>query len=82
MNKGLQAALALFLAAGGVWLFADTIIWSREQSDLLKRAAVRETLIEVGQTEGCTARVSLEVWAEINRLEVYRWVVACEDARK
>jgi hypothetical protein len=82
MSSGPQMALTLFLSCAGLWLFADTLLLSLDRDEMARKAVVRETLIEVGHTEGCTAKVSLELWAEINRLEVYRRVVECEDARK
>jgi hypothetical protein len=82
MSSGLQMALTLFLSCAGLWLFADTLLLSLDRDEMARKAVMRETMIEVGQTEGCTAKVSLSAWSDLNRLGVYRWVVACEEARE
>ena len=68
-----------FLGSAGLWLFADALWSMGDEEARIKNSVLNSTLIEVGTYEGCTAKVSLSAWAELNRMAVYRWVVACED---
>jgi len=76
----LSAAIALFLTCGALWLFADTLWSIGDEEARIENSILNSTLIEVGTYDGCTAKVSLSAWAELNKMAVYRWVVACEDA--
>lgn len=84
MDKGfdyLSPIVGFFLGSAGLWFFADALWSIGEEEARIKRSILNSTMIEVGAYDGCTAKVSLSAWDELNRMAIYRWVVACEDAK-
>lgn len=82
MNQYLQMASAFSLVCVGIWFFGDTIIFGQEQQTLAVKNYVANKVIRVGPEGECGVNVPLETWEEMNRMQVYKWVVACEDSLK
>ncbi len=74
----LSPVIALFLACGGLWLFADTLWWVTDERASIERNVLAETEIQIGTQEPCSTTVHLTAWNEMNKLGIYRWVAECE----
>lgn len=75
-------ALSWALCCVGFWFFADTIVWSQEQRQLIEQSTLNNIVIRIGPPDQCGVNVNLSVWPDMNQLQVYRWVIACEEASK
>lgn len=79
MGKYIEPTLAVFLVCAGLWFFQDSISQTIIDAEAIKKGVIENTVLRVGTKEPCVTKVHLSVWDSINQLEVYRWVVACED---
>lgn len=80
-HPAIAPTVALFLTCASMWMFADTLWFLRADAALTEKRVREQTLIQIGTREPCVAEVSLEAWQALNRMGVYKWVVACENAR-
>ena len=80
MKPHLQLSLTAFLVCGAMWLFQDTLISVVLDEDHLRKTIIDSMSLTVGVHEKCQAEVHLSSWPELNQIQIYRWVVACEDA--
>lgn len=46
------------------------------------RTHVQDAIIHIGEpgVNNCSVDIDISVWDAMNKLGIYRWVVACEDA--
>jgi hypothetical protein len=71
----------LFMGAG--WFYKETIFQFMYNIEAIKQNTLDEVVLTVGDPKGeCSALVHLSTWDKMNQLQIYRWVVACEDAKK
>ncbi len=71
----------LFMGTG--WFYKETLFHFMYNIEAIKQNALDEVVLTVGDPSGeCTALVHLSTWDKMNQLQIYRWVVACEDAKK
>lgn len=83
MRPVTEAAIAALAVTGSLWLFQDTLTHFMVEKDLIEKNTLDDLVLTVGDTEPCKADVHYRVWDEMmNELDMYRWIIACEDARK
>lgn len=81
MREWITIATATFLTTGSIWLFQNALSGFLLDAEAMRWSIINETVLTVGQPGPCSTQVHLSVWESMNQLEVYRWVIACEDAR-
>ena len=79
-GKYIEPAIAIVLICGSLWLFQDTLSRMILDRKNIEQSVIDSIILTVGSGE-CTAKVHLSVWENMNQLEIYRWIVACEDAK-
>lgn len=71
----------LFMGTG--WFYKETMFYFMYNIEAIKQNALDEVVLTVGDPNSeCSAHINLSVWDKMNQLQIYRWVVACEDAKK
>lgn len=81
MRGYMSESIAFLMCCVGIWFFADTLWWAGDQGELIERNVLKETSITVGVNEPCKVNIMLSAWNDMNQLEIYRWVIACEDSQ-
>ncbi len=77
------SGVVAILFMGTVWFYKETVFHFMYNIEAIKQNALDEVVLTVGDPSGeCTALVHLSTWDKMNQLQIYRWVVACEDAKK
>jgi len=80
MKDYLQASLAFVLVCTGIYFLAESLFWYADQKELLLQNQLKELTLHIGVTEPCVAEVHYSIFSDLNELQVYRWVLACEEA--
>jgi hypothetical protein len=79
MGRYIEPTAAICLVCFGLWFFQDAMSETILDAEAIRMSVVENTVLQVGTKEPCIAKVHLSVWDSMNQLEVYRWVVECED---
>ena len=82
MGKYFELSVCFFAVCLGVWLFQDALSDTLLDQDSIKRSAINQLVLNVGTKEPCITQVHVSTWKVLNQLEVYKWVVACEEKLK
>lgn len=71
----------LFMGTG--WFYKETLFQFMYDIEAIKKDTIDKVVLTVGDPNSeCSAHINLSVWDKMNQLQIYRWVVACEDAKK
>lgn len=79
MKAWLQISAASLMTTASIWFFSETLIFNALEVERIKQNAISETTIEVGNEDPCMVEISLAAWENLNQMQIYRWVVACEE---
>lgn len=72
----LALTLMVFLIIAAVMLVSNIA----NENEAMRKEILNSLEITIGRKEPCIATVSYNTWEAMNELEIYRWVVACEES--
>ena len=82
MNAWLEISAVSLMTTASIWFFSETLIFNALEVERIKQNTVAEATVQIGNAEPCMVDIRLAAWEAMNDMNIYRWVVACEDALK
>lgn len=77
------SGLVAILFTGTGWFYKETLFHFMYDIEAIKQKTLDDVVLTVGDPNSeCSAQVDLSIWDSMNTLQIYRWVVECENAKK